>query len=73
MNRPSVIHKSAADPRLRPPWTDDEGERSLFSWETARRALPGLNVGKGDRLLVLAGRLPELYIAVLSDRPMERS
>ena len=39
--------------------------------ELARRAdrfanvLRGLGVGKGDRLFVLAGRIPELYVAVL--------
>jgi len=122
MERPSVIHKTAFDQRPPPNWADYEGERSVFSWDSARRALQGLpggglnigfeavdrhaatalrdhialrfvarnapaldlsygelarqtnrfanvlqglGVGKGDRLFVLAGRIPELYVAVL--------
>ncbi|MDD5336363.1 MAG: acetate--CoA ligase [Rhodoferax sp.] len=122
MERPPVIHKTAADFRLPPHWTDYQGGRSAFSWDAARgglRGLPGgglnigfeavdrhaetalrdqtalhfvarnspavdlsygelarqtnrfanvlqgLGVGKGDRLFVLAGRIPELYLAVL--------
>ncbi len=122
MERPSVIHKTAADFRLPPHWTDYLGGRGAFSWEAARQALQGLpggglnigfeavdrhaetalrdqtalhfvarnspaidlsygelarqtnrfanvlqglGVGKGDRLFVLAGRIPELYLAVL--------
>ncbi len=45
MDRPSVIHKAAADLQVRPQWTDYDGERRVFSWETARRALQGLPQG----------------------------
>lgn len=122
MHRPPVIHKTAADLRQPPNWTDYAGGRSAYSPAAARDALQGLpggglNVGfeavdrlaatalrdrtalrfvarnapplelsygelvrqtnrfanvlqglgvsKGDRLFVLAGRIPELYVAVL--------
>ena len=122
MDRPSVIHKSAAGLRATPQWTDYEGLRRKDVWKLARQALQGLPggglniafeavdrhaatalrdhcalhfvsrsapaidlsydelarqtnrfanvlrslaIGKGDRLFVLAGRLPALYIAVL--------
>ena len=122
MERPAVIHKTAASQRVPPHWTDYEGERQLDVWALARkqlRGLPGgglnmgyeavdrhaasalrdhialrfvsrtapaqelsygdlarqtnrfanvlnsLGVGQGDRLFVLAGRLPALYVAVL--------
>jgi len=122
MNRPSIIHKDAAQQRLLPNWTDYAEERSRFTWEQARLSLQGLpggglnmgfeavdrhaastlryhaalrfvsndrptlelnyadlarqtnrfanvlqslGVGKGDRLFLLAGRIPELYIALL--------
>jgi acetyl-CoA synthetase len=122
MHRPPVIHKTAADLRQPPNWTDYAGGRSAYSPEAARDALQGLpggglNIGfeavdrlaatalrdrtalrfvarnapplelsygelvrqtnrfanvlqglgvsKGDRLFVLAGRIPELYVAVL--------
>jgi acetyl-CoA synthetase len=122
MHRPPVIHKTAADLRQPPNWTDYAGGRSAYSQAAARDALQGLpggglNIGfeavdrlaatalrdrialrfvarnapplelsygelmrqtnrfanvlqglgvsKGDRLFVLAGRIPELYVAVL--------
>jgi acetyl-CoA synthetase len=122
MHRPPVIHKTAADLRQPPNWTDYAGGRSAYSPAAARDALQGLpggglNIGfeavdrlaatalrdrialrfvarnapplelsygelvrqtnrfanvlqglgvsKGDRLFVLAGRIPELYVAVL--------
>ncbi len=122
MERPSVIRKTQSEQHPPPNWSDYEGERNVFSWEVARRALQGLpggglnigfeavdrhasgalrdhialrfvsrslpaidlsygelaqqtnrfanvlrglGVGKGDRLFVLAGRIPELYVAVL--------
>ncbi len=121
MERPNIIHKTAADLRVPPNLADDAGERVAFSWSAVRSELEGLpggglniaheaverhahggrrdhaafrflgggaardvsfaelsrltnrfanvlrqlGVGKGDRLFVLAGRIPELYIAVL--------
>ncbi len=49
----------------------EHGQRDLsyaqLSYQTNRFAnvLAGLGVGRGERLFVLAGRMPELYIAVL--------
>jgi acetyl-CoA synthetase len=43
--RPAVIHKSAADLRVRPNLADFETVRAGFSWEDARRALSGLPGG----------------------------
>jgi acetyl-CoA synthetase len=40
------------------------GELSRLTFRFAS-VLRGLGVGKGDRLFVLAGRIPELYVAVL--------
>ncbi|MDD2918528.1 acetate--CoA ligase [Rhodoferax sp.] len=122
MDRPSIIHKDAANQRLRPNWTDYADERGRFTWDQARQDLHGLpggglnmgfeavdrhaagtlryhaalrfvsrngpalelsyaelarltnrfanvlqslGVGKGDRLFLLAGRIPELYVALL--------
>ncbi|MDO8456163.1 MAG: AMP-binding protein, partial [Burkholderiaceae bacterium] len=122
MERPFVICKTQSEQHPPPNWSDYEGERNVFSWEVARRALQGLpggglnigfeavdrhasgalrdhialrfvsrslpaidlsygelaqqtnrfanvlrglGVGKGDRLFVLTGRIPELYVAVL--------
>jgi acetyl-CoA synthetase len=122
MDAASIIRKTEADLRLAPNLADYSGERDRFSWEAARRELPGqpdrglniawqavdvhaagalrdktalrflergkparavsfgelanlcnrfcnvlrgLGVGKGERLYLLAGRIPELYIALL--------
>ena len=122
MDRPNVIHKTASDLRLPANWSDYDGQRRNFSWDSVRHTLQGLpqgglnmgfeavdrhaaserrnhcafrflargatalelsygelalqtnrfanllrrlGVGKGDRVFVLAGRIPELYIALL--------
>jgi len=122
VDRPGIIHKTAADLRLPPNLADYEAQCRAFSWDGARAALQGLpggglniafeavdrhaagplaghtalrfvsrdapalelsygelarqshrfahvlsglGVGKGARLFVLAGRIPELYVAVL--------
>ncbi|MBT9505092.1 acetate--CoA ligase [Rhodoferax sp.] len=122
MERTTVIHKTPANLRPAPHWSDFEGARRNFSWDLARDALQGLpggginigfeavdrhaggalrdrvalrfvarnatplelsyaelarqtnrfanvlrslGVGQGDHLFVLAGRIPELYVAVL--------
>jgi acetyl-CoA synthetase len=53
-------------------WLGKDGARRDLTYadlgrETSRfaSALRGLGVGKGDRVFVLAGRIPELYVAVL--------
>jgi len=121
MARSPIIHKTAADLKVRPCWTDYDRTRAEFSWDRMRRELSGLpggainiayeavdrhvagpgrdriafrfldgesqrdvsyrqlcvlsnrfanvlrqlGVGQGDRVFVLAGRIPELYIAML--------
>ncbi|WP_198376436.1 acetate--CoA ligase [Neoroseomonas rubea] len=69
-----AVDRHAAGPRadraaLR--WIGRAGERA-FTWrelhdETSRvaNALQGLGLGPGARVFVLAGRIPELYLAVL--------
>ncbi|WP_133702183.1 acetate--CoA ligase [Roseateles toxinivorans] len=53
-------------------WLGREGQRREFSYTDLARvtnqfanALEGLNVAAGERVFVLLGRLPELYVAVL--------
>jgi acetyl-CoA synthetase len=70
-----TVDRYAAGPRrdrvaLR--WLAKDGERRDFTYadlrdETSRFAnvLKSLGVGKGDPVAVLAGRIPELYIAAL--------
>jgi len=120
--RPPIIRKTPAELRVRPHFSDYEGERGAFSWAAVRRELAGqpggglniawaaldrhacgaraghlalrwlgrdgrnrdftyaelarlanrfasalrrLGIGKGDRVFLLCGRIPELYIAAL--------
>ncbi|MDE2201519.1 MAG: acetate--CoA ligase [Burkholderiaceae bacterium] len=122
MDTSPIIHKTAADLRVRPNLADYEAECRRFSWEAVRRELTGeppgvvniawhavdrhvaggagnqtafrflaigapchtvsyaqlsaqtnrfcnvlraLGIGKGDRLFILAGRIPELYVGLL--------
>ncbi len=70
-----AIDRHASGPRrdhtaLR--WISRDGAIRDFSYDDMRRltnrfanALRGLGVGKGDRVYVLAGRIPELYVAAL--------
>jgi acetyl-CoA synthetase len=58
--------------RLAIRWLGKSGQARDYSYGqlaelTSRFAnvLAGLGVGKGDRVFVLAGRIPELYVAVL--------
>jgi len=51
---------SASAPPLELAWGELARRTSRFA-----NVLRGLGVGKGDRLFVLAGRIPELYVAVL--------
>ena len=53
-------------------WIGKKGERRALSYGELERqsnrfanALRALGVGKGERVFVLAGRIPELYVAVL--------
>jgi acetyl-CoA synthetase len=53
-------------------WLGKKGEIRDFTYDDLRRlsnrvanVLAALGVGKGDRVFVLAGRIPELYIAAL--------
>ncbi len=53
-------------------WLGKQGEARDFSYGDLQRlsnrfanVLRGLGVGKGDRVFVLAGRIPELYVAAL--------
>ena len=53
-------------------WLGKQGSVSDFTYEDLRRlsnrfanVLRGLGLGKGDRVFVLAGRIPELYITAL--------
>ncbi len=53
-------------------WISRDGAIRDFSYDEMRRltnrfanALQGLGVAKGDRVYVLAGRIPELYVAAL--------
>jgi acetyl-CoA synthetase len=53
-------------------WLGKNGERRTISFDELRRrtnrfanALTALGVGKGDRVFVLAARIPELYFSVL--------
>jgi acetyl-CoA synthetase len=70
-----AVDRHAAGPRrdrVAIRWVAKEGEvRDLTYAELARLSnrfanlLQGLGVGKGDRVFVLAGRIPELYVAAL--------
>ena len=58
--------------RLALRWISKSGETRDISYEGLRRltnrfanVLRGLGIGKGDRVFVLAGRIPELYTAAL--------
>ena len=58
--------------RLALRWLGKQGEVRDFTYAELRRltnrfanVLRGLGVGKGDRVFVLAGRVPELYVAAL--------
>jgi acetyl-CoA synthetase len=58
--------------RLALRWFGKQGELRDFTFEDLRRlsnrfanVLRGLGIGKGDRVFVLAGRIPELYITAL--------
>jgi acetyl-CoA synthetase len=58
--------------RLALRWLGREGARREFTYDDLRllsnrfaNALADLGIGKGERVFVLAGRIPELYIAVL--------
>jgi len=53
-------------------WLPREGAERIFTYADLKRlsnrfanVLRGLGVGRGDRLFVLAGRIPELYVGVL--------
>ena len=53
-------------------WLPREGPERTFTYAELKRltdrfanVLRGLSAGKGDRLFVLAGRIPELYVGVL--------
>ncbi len=53
-------------------WLPNEGPARTFTYVDLKRltnrfanVLRGLGAGKGDRLFVLAGRIPELYVGVL--------
>ena len=53
-------------------WIGRHGQRRSFTWIELRaatnrvaNALRGLGLGEGDRVFVLAGRVPELYLTVL--------
>jgi acetyl-CoA synthetase len=74
------IGYAAVDRHLSTPWRDHTAfrfiaptgiRRNLTYDELARltnrfgNVLRGLGIGKGDRLFILAGRIPELYIAAL--------
>ncbi len=122
MDRPAIIEKTDADLRVRPNFSDYDGERARFRWQAAADGLAGLpggglniaheavdrhasgplrdktalrfvcrsgpaldvsydqlrrdtarfanvlralGVGPGDRVYVLAGRIPALYVAIL--------
>ncbi len=70
-----AVDRHAAGPRaahiaLR--WLGKEGARREFTYADLRdlsnrfaNVLKALGVGKGDRVFVLCGRIPELYVAVL--------
>jgi acetyl-CoA synthetase len=70
-----AVDRHAAGPRagreaLR--WIGRRGQRVSFTWEALRRAtnrvanaLRALGLREGDRVFILAGRIPELYLAVL--------
>jgi acetyl-CoA synthetase len=58
--------------RLALRWLGREGARREFTYDDLRllsnrfaNVLADLGIGKGERVFVLAGRIPELYIAVL--------
>ncbi|NMG74880.1 acetate--CoA ligase [Aromatoleum diolicum] len=126
MQRPAIIHKTAADLRVAPNLADYADTCRSFSWEAAREALSGLpggalniaheavvrhaggplrehlafrflgqrivrdvsygelaaltarfanalqslGVARGERVFVLTGRIPELYVAVLGSLRM---
>src|SRR5690348_18425450 len=63
---------SARRDRLALRWISKSGETRDISYEGLRRltnrfanVLRSLGIGKGDRVFVLAGRIPELYTAAL--------
>ena len=70
-----AVDRHAAGPRagreaLR--WIGRHGQRRSFTWTELRAAtnrvantLRGLGLAEGDRVFVLAGRVPELYLTVL--------
>jgi acetyl-CoA synthetase len=70
-----AVDRHAAGPgaeRVALRWIGRSGERRDFTWAALRdatnrvaNALAGLGVGPGERVFVLAGRIPELYLAVL--------
>ena len=70
-----AIDRHAQGPRrdhLALRWLGKEGEVRDFTYGDLHRqcnrfanVLRGLGIGKGDRVFVLAGRIPELYIAAL--------
>jgi len=70
-----AIDRHAAGPRrhhLAIRWLGKTGEVRDYSYATLRaltnrfaNVLAGLGVAKGDRVYVLAGRIPELYVAAL--------
>jgi acetyl-CoA synthetase len=70
-----AVDRHAAGPRalhLALRWLGKQGEVLDYTYADLRRLtnrfanlLRGLGIGKGDRVFVLAGRIPELYIAAL--------
>jgi acetyl-CoA synthetase len=70
-----AVDRHAAGPRagreaLR--WIGRRGQRRSFTWSALRaatnrvaNALRGLGIAEGERVFVLAGRVPELYLTVL--------
>jgi acetyl-CoA synthetase len=70
-----AVDRHAAGPlkdRVAFRWIGRRGDQRSFTYAGLSRlssrfanALRGLGIGKGDRLFVLAGRIPELYVAVL--------
>jgi acetyl-CoA synthetase len=64
--------RGAARDRLALRWSGKQGDTRDFTFDDLRRlsnrfanVLSGLGIGKGDRVFVLAGRIPELYITAL--------
>jgi acetyl-CoA synthetase len=70
-----AVDRHAAGPRADRPalrWIGRDGAVRVLTWRDLRaetnrfaNALRGLGVGPGARVFVLAGRIPELYVAVL--------